>query len=274
MRAKLGYDRPMRYWTRLSTLSLVVMFALSAQAQTTPGQTNGVPASVTSPGFGGRQFNGVPPSVTSFGFGGRAFNGPPPGVTSVTRPIRMPGPVGVHQPPPEPMPDRDHHRQHQTYVYYPYFIPYYPVMDPYAYGGPVDAQTSADPEAQDQYEGGPTIFDRRGPGERAANDYADDPPAPVAKRSPQPEARVEAVSVPSGPPPASPVIRQPNTILVFKDGHRQEVSNYAIVGTNLFDLTPGHRLKIALADLDVAATQRANEDQGVDFTLPVPPNGN
>jgi hypothetical protein len=46
------------------------------------------------------------------------------------------------------------------------------------------------------------------------------------------------------------------------------------MGTNLFDLTPGHRLKVALSDLDVAATQKANEDQEIDFQLPELPNGN
>jgi hypothetical protein len=151
-------------------------------------------------------------------------------------------------------------------------------MDPYAYGGPVEGQPSADPGGQDQYQGGPTIFDRRGSGERARNDYADDPPAaPVAKRPPAPEARMEAPDPPDDPRPApaeSAVASQPNTILVFKDGHKQEICNYAIVGANLFDLTPGHRLKIALADLDVAATQKANEDQGVDFTLPASLGGN
>jgi len=273
MRAKLGYDRPMRYWTGLSTLSLVVIFALAAVAQITQSQPNGMPPSVNSPGVGGRQFNGVPPSVTSVGFGGRAFNGPPPGVTSVTNLVPRPGPVGVRPQPPE----RHRHHDHEAY-YYPYFIPYYPVADPYAYGGPLEGQPSADLEGQDQYQGGPTIFDRRGAGERARNDYVDDPPAaPIAKPVPGPEARVHAPDPPDDPPPAaaaSPIANQPNTVLIFKDGHKQEVSNYAIVGATLFDLTPGHRLKIALADLDVAATEKANEDQGVDFTLPAAPGGN
>lgn len=273
MRAKLGYDRPMRYWTGLSTLSLVVIFALAAVAQITQSQPNGMPPSVNSPGVGGRQFNGVPPSVTSVGFGGRAFNGPPPSVTSVTNLVPRPGPVGVRPQPPE----RHRHHDHEAY-YYPYFIPYYPVADPYAYGGPLEGQPSADPEGQDQYQGGPTIFDRRGAGERARNDYVDDPPAaPIAKPVPGPEARVHAPDPPDDPPPAaaaSPIANQPNTVLIFKDGHKQEVSNYAIVGATLFDLTPGHRLKIALADLDVAATEKANEDQGVDFTLPAAPGGN
>jgi hypothetical protein len=251
MRTKLGYDRPMRYWTRLSTLSLFAILAVGAQAQS----------------------NGVPPSVTSYGFGGHpGFNGPPASVTSLghNTGTPRPGPVGIHQPPMRPAPERHHHNQNYAY---PYFIPYYPVIDPYAYGGPVEAQPSADPEEQDQYQGGPTIFDRRGSGARAANDYVDDPPAPVAKRAPVPRPPVEVAPDPPDPP-ASPVASQPNTILVFKDGHKQEVSNYAIVGTNLFDLTPGHRLKISLADLDVPATQKANEDQGVDFTLPALPDGN
>jgi hypothetical protein len=216
----------------------------------------------------------VPPSVTSVGFGGRTFNGPPPNVTSVTNGfVPRPGPVGVR---PLPTPERHRHHDHETY-YYPYFVPYYPVVDPYAYGGPVEGQLSADPEEQDQYQGGPTIFDRRGSGERARNDYPDDPPAPIAKHAHEPEVRKEAPDPPDDPPPTPavvPVANQPSTILVFKDGHKQEVSNYAIVGVNLFDLTPGHRLKIALADVDVAATQKANEDQGVDFTLPAAPGGN
>jgi hypothetical protein len=70
------------------------------------------------------------------------------------------------------------------------------------------------------------------------------------------------------------IAAQSPTILIFKDGHKQEVSNYAIVGTNLFDLTPGHRLKIALTAIDVTATEKANDDQGIDFKLPGLSNGN
>jgi hypothetical protein len=47
-----------------------------------------------------------------------------------------------------------------------------------------------------------------------------------------------------------------------------EVGNYAIVGATMFDLTPGHPRKIALADVDLEATQKENEDHGVSFRLP------
>ena len=55
---------------------------------------------------------------------------------------------------------------------------------------------------------------------------------------------------------------------MFKDGHQIEVDNYAIVSQTLYDLTRGHPRKIALADLDLPATQKQNDDHGVSFQLP------
>jgi hypothetical protein len=64
---------------------------------------------------------------------------------------------------------------------------------------------------------------------------------------------------------------QPATILVFKDKRSPElVHNYAIVGSNLFVMGKSHR-KIALSDLDLVATSRANEDAGLDFKMPGTP---
>jgi hypothetical protein len=76
---------------------------------------------------------------------------------------------------------------------------------------------------------------------------------------------------PSGPaaqsddPPASD---QPQTVLVFKDGHQLEVANYAIVGSTLYDLTDGRHHKIGLAELDLTATAKQNDDRGIDFQVP------
>ena len=68
--------------------------------------------------------------------------------------------------------------------------------------------------------------------------------------------------------PPQPVVAQPTTVLVFKDGHRAEVVNYAIVGDTLFDFSGDRAHKIAIADLDIAATQKANDAAGVEFKLP------
>jgi hypothetical protein len=64
------------------------------------------------------------------------------------------------------------------------------------------------------------------------------------------------------------VTAQPWTVLIFKDGHKSDVINYAIVGDTLFDFGAGRTHKILLADLDLAATRKANDDHGVDFQIP------
>jgi hypothetical protein len=61
---------------------------------------------------------------------------------------------------------------------------------------------------------------------------------------------------------------EPATVLVFKDKHSEEVQNYAVVGNTLWIFTEDHARKIPLSDLDIPATQKANDDHGVDFQLP------
>jgi hypothetical protein len=56
---------------------------------------------------------------------------------------------------------------------------------------------------------------------------------------------------------------------VYRDGHKSELRNYAIVGPDLLDLTKSPVIKrIPLASLDLGATRRENEQNGVDFYLP------
>ena len=264
MRTKQAYDRPMRYWTLVFSLLISLALALPASAQ-----VNGVPPCVTCFGFGGHQgFNGVPPSVTSYNFGGRpGFHGTAPSVTSLGPNGWSINPPGVHQRGQHPPERRTEHRSdhhHGEVVAYPYFIPYYPAMGAYGYDEPPSDTAQADDP--DEYQGGPTIFDRRGSGNYGDDFVAERPKA----RVPRPDPPAEADNDPAPDPPPAPITREPDTILVFKDGHRVQVGNYAIVGSNLLDLTPGHRQKVALSDLDVAATEKANDDQGVDFKVPVP----
>jgi hypothetical protein len=58
------------------------------------------------------------------------------------------------------------------------------------------------------------------------------------------------------------------TVLVFRDQHKQEVQNYAIVGQTLWTFAPQKTQKIPLSDLDIPATQKANDEHGVDFKVP------
>jgi len=225
-------------------LATVAVFSL-AMVPGVAAQVHGVPASVTSIGFGGNFSSspGVPASVTSIG--PRGFGSGPIFQPSFNQPF----PGNQHLFP--------HHR-HQGF--FPGGIPVVSYGIPYAYPVEVPVAVQDDSEAED-YNGGPTIFDRRGPGpsnrqdeERytARNDERDYEPAAAVQTHPD-----------------EPVANQPDTTVVFKDGHSIEVSNYAIIGSTLYDLTPGHPRKILLSDIDVAATSKQNDDRGIDFKVPV-----
>jgi hypothetical protein len=58
------------------------------------------------------------------------------------------------------------------------------------------------------------------------------------------------------------------TILVFRDGRRSEVQNFAIVGRTFWVFTEQRARKVPISDLDVEATSEVNAGRGVDFRLP------
>jgi len=60
----------------------------------------------------------------------------------------------------------------------------------------------------------------------------------------------------------------PDTVLVFRDQHKQEIRNYAIVGQTLWNFAPQRTEKISLSDLDLPATTKANDDRGLTFRVP------
>lgn len=225
---------------------------------TAHSQINGVPASVTSTNFGGHLNSapGVPASITSLG-----TNGIQPRAPFPNRPPCCMNPLFPVNP--NPPVNHRHHRQRGQFfpgggaVYIPYAYPVVGEPDP---GDAVADQQENRPE--EDYRGGPTIFDRRGPG-APARSYADAYPPPGR---PQPEAEAAPA-----PPAETPVPDQPQTLLVFKDGHQLEVQNYAVIGDTLYDLTPGRHHKIALDELDLTSTAKQNDDRGIDFRLPPNP---
>lgn len=240
MPQKLEYDFPVRRLNRATgadlALTLFVLGFLGVMLSTpATAQVNGMPASVTSPGFGGRQVNGVAPSVTSLG---------PRGYTPASPTCCFRGVSAAPNHPQSPRP----HRHNGT-------LPWGGVYGVPNYGYYDSGNDVADDTPDDQYNGGPTVFDRRGPGTAPAP-----APAPYSSRAGNSQSDPAAQD--------DPASDQPQTILVFKDGHQVEVANYAIVGSTLYDLTGGHRQKIALADLDLTATAKQNDDRGIDFQVP------
>jgi hypothetical protein len=139
-----------------------------------------------------------------------------------------------------------------------------PVYVPYAIGYVAD---SAD--------GGPS---EGGSGEAGSSaDQSDGPSAEgllVRRRAPTNEAGdapedQDWTDIAASEEPNEVALPQPVTVLVFKDGHRSDVENYAIVGDTLFDFADdGRTVKIQLVDLDIAATERVNDAAGVEFKLP------
>lgn len=238
MSRNLEYDYGMRrpHWSMWMPLALLALIVSA------PGQINAAPPSVTSLGFGGRLFSPIFPSVTSLGPLGYTpgFNPAFPN----SRPL-----FNLH--PPESLNGHHHHRPDDGLVLPSgiYVLPYYAYYDP-------SSQPEYDP-SQDPYDGGPTIFDRRGQGTPAR-------PQTVDSQGP---------AVASVPPPAAsetePPADQPATVLIFKDGRRIEIENYAIVGNTLWDLSGGARRKIPLNDLDLGATTKENDERGIDFRVPV-----
>lgn len=200
--------------------------------------------------FGGATIHGTPPSVTSIGFGGHSGpHGIPPSVTSLNfgnAPLHSTH-FGFRH---EPL-ERRHHRRGEFITPFlgGYYVPY-----AYDYGYDDPGYYVLDPGVDDSmeqnYRSGPTIFDRNG-----------------AAAAPEPERRSD-YRAELNPLPSQPVADQPSTVLIFRDGHEQEVKNYAIVGATLYDLSEGRTRKVQLAELDLPATVKHNDDRGITFELP------
>lgn len=83
------------------------------------------------------------------------------------------------------------------------------------------------------------------------------------------DLRQQQAAVQAAPPLQS---SQPEAVipvvLIFHDGHRREIQNYAVIGQMLWVLDEKSSTKIALSDLDLEATQRENQARGVRFSIP------
>jgi hypothetical protein len=65
---------------------------------------------------------------------------------------------------------------------------------------------------------------------------------------------------------------EPALTIVYKDGHSQQVHNYALTPTTLLlldDAASGRTQQVSLEEINLPATQAANRAAGVDFSLPV-----
>lgn len=153
-------------------------------------------------------------------------------------------------------------------MYYGGYLPFdygydpYNAVAPYGYvGGTFD---TGQPYPGYPYQGYAPSQNYYAPGSPAAN-YPPPGAAPESNQAqPSPSGAVSQGGMTSTN--GSEEKAEP-TVLVFRDGHKQEVANYAIMGSTLFVLS-GTRTRIPIAELDVPATVRMNEDRGVEFRVP------
>jgi hypothetical protein len=105
-------------------------------------------------------------------------------------------------------------------------------------------------------------------GAQIATDYAEKFAGPSS-----PSVRSEPGQKNTAQPPRD----LPPAVLVFRDGHSEEVQKYMIQGANLYataaySSTGSWTKKIPLADLDIPASLKTNKARGTKFNLPSGPN--
>jgi hypothetical protein len=136
-------------------------------------------------------------------------------------------------------------------------------------------------------------YDSYGPDYRAPEPAPQPARAPQVKNEPLPDpvllelrgnqwVRVTSFGGTSGPVSiplqASAAPKEtPPAVLVYRDGHSENVSSYSIIGPLIYTKadywTEGAwSRKIQIADLDIPATLKQNQQRGVKFDLPSGPN--
>ena len=133
--------------------------------------------------------------------------------------------------------------------FYPYSYPYSPYSDPYSQ---------------------PSYAAPQGPDDSGAGQQNDALSYEVGRLSQEVESLRQQQAAQGMAPRPVPQASGPVTpvVLVFRDGHRMEIQNYAIIGQTLWVLDETNSSKIPLADLDLDTTQRENRARGLRFSLP------
>ena len=225
---------------QLALFGLTLCAASALMAQRSTIQFHGTPASVTSPRVDGT-FRGIPASVTDPTFKQPTF----------VQPFRHGACCGQR-----------HHRSASPI----YAVPYYGY---YGYPFYYDTSFYDQPQQPVQQEAPPPQViivkeERSSDDDPRYGEHEFEEGGSAARPARDQVARANA-----DPAPPAPIEELPVTTLVYRDGHKSELRNYAIVGGNLIDLTKSSLLKkIPLASLDLEATRRENEENGVEFHLP------
>lgn len=234
-------------------------------------------------------FSAAPPaSATSPTADGRT-HGAPASVVSPKVPPFVPGhaPRFVQSAPLRPF-GHGRHRDRNVFVPVPLFYPIYGPGFDNGYLSPADPAVPDpnDPAATDD---GGNVTDSedalrqaylqglrdamsRQSGSRYGQHYMDSRESARAKTSTSPDDHSVSVNgakatLKDDPKPEA-ADDMPPAVFIFKDGRQIETRNYAIMGQTLYDFSSPSLKKVQLADLDKAATVKANDDRGIIVKLP------
>jgi hypothetical protein len=245
-RAKFSYNGGMRRWFGIAALNLILL-TLPAWAQHGGGHASGGGSASHSSGFASHSSGSFHSGNVGHSYGGylgansaRSFSR-----SSITR-VRAGGHnFGDH--------DRDRRGFRGRRGYYPYglYYPYYSwYMDPLYQSDYQNNDDSAVDNAGQYY-----------PAPSREDDGLQRDVQALSGKIDRLQADVEARNRPRKD-------QEPSTALVFRDKHVEEVRNYAISGGTLWVLNEQAAKKIPLAQLDLEATAKMNDERGVDFQVP------
>jgi hypothetical protein len=91
------------------------------------------------------------------------------------------------------------------------------------------------------------------------------------------EKSAPRASVPGRGEAVQPLRELPPAVLVFRDGRKEEASSYTIMSGTIYSTADywssgSWTRKIQIADLDIPATLKLNEERGLKFVVPASPN--
>jgi hypothetical protein len=123
----------------------------------------------------------------------------------------------------------------------------------------------------------PLLIELQGDRYVRRTDHAEGANPVASQRDYGAEAKPVAGTVPRGGSSTSPHVELPPTLFVFRDGHREESSDYSIITGVIYARSQywssgSWTRQIPLSQLDVSATFKANQERGVTFRLPNAPN--
>ncbi|HLY62009.1 MAG TPA: hypothetical protein VKV95_14800 [Terriglobia bacterium] len=142
----------------------------------------------------------------------------------------------------------------------------------------VPRESDAQPTAEKPPERVPPSFvlERRGDQWVQVTGYIQSPIPAQSAQTETAKANLPQTLMPIGGETVAPPLEIPPAVLVYRDGHKEEIKSYTIIGQTLYTSanywTSGSwTRKIDLAGLDVPVTLKLNQERGSKFTLPSGP---